>query len=121
MTAKNTKVTLKLLQEQLNDLTEELNVVRYEFKDVKQELDDVKMELSYTKETLKTMKLQGTVSDINNIQTQSIEGKSKQILKCKVCDKPFESRKTLKMHLKYDHEKKGNLIHVTKLLRETAT
>lgn len=106
MAAKNTKVTLKLLQEQLNDLTEELNVVKYEFKDVKQELNDVKKELSDTKETLKTLKVQGIVSDINKIQTQSIEGKSKQILKCKVCDKPFESRKTLKMHLIYDHEQK---------------
>ena len=84
MTTKNHKVTLRSLQNKLNEMAEELNVVKEELIDVKKVLTDKKSELQNLKAVAAAKN-----SNINRRQAQSSEGASRQILKCNVCDKSF--------------------------------
>ena len=105
MSTTNPKVTLKVLQYKLNDFKEELNVVKEELNDVKKELNDARKGLTDTE----TMEVKGGLprgSYINRSQTQSFKVTPKQILKCRVWDKSFESSKALKMHLIRYHAQK---------------
>ena len=86
---KNQRVTIKMLSEQISILKE-----------------DVKKIVSLEK---KIVILEKTVKDLENDKNikngnKSInENASELEIKCKVCDKSCESRRSLKMHINEDH------------------
>ena len=89
MTAKNVKLTLRGLQSEMNVSREELKSVKDELKITKEELKEVKQ-------------VTGRVEDNSN-SNKILEKNSGSEVKCKNCDKTFNSKKELKLHSKTDH------------------
>ena len=84
MTAKNPKLSLKSLQDEVNLLRDELGITKVELVEVKEELDSVKRVMKYYREKELIA---------NNAHTSS-----ETIVKCKICDNSFTSKKNLKKH-----------------------
>ena len=91
MTAKNSKLSLKSLQTEMNVLREELKGVKDELNNVKEELKELKIVTSKERKE----------ENLNTYKSQ--ERSSESDVKCKNCDKTFNSKKDLKLHTKRDH------------------
>ena len=83
----SSKLTLKMLQAKLNKFEEEIE-------NVKEELTDVKTKLRNAEQKLESVKIKGVSEESN-------------ILNCRVCDKLFDTRASLKLHLKDEHIQKA--------------
>ena len=90
MAVKNSKVSLKSLQAEINIFRELLENTTKELAEVKEELNHVKKEVT---------KLNANYFVQNNEQKKSYETNEK----CKMCDKSFSSRKNLKIHYNENH------------------
>ena len=91
MTAKNSKVTLKTLQAEVNLLREELRDTKKELIEVKEELDSAKTEIKY-------LKAHGFAENGEK------SGKSVDLINCKACENSFSSKKNLKIHSLETHK-----------------
>ena len=91
MAVKNSRITLKSLQIEVNKFKEELKSNKTELAEVKEELKNVKNELKHYKD-----KETGEIP----------KGKSEEEFGCKICDVSFISKKSLKMHIQSDHRHK---------------
>ena len=89
MSSKNAKMTLKSLQ---NEVNEKISILTEELNNVKKELTDVKEELEICKS--------GTVNNYNQ------KDKSEKLLSCNECDMAFKAKKDLKEHLQACHVRK---------------
>ena len=91
MAAKNPKLTLKSLQTEMNVL--------------KEQLESVKDELCYVKEELKELKSESQLEKpkINHSTKNRQEESSGRRFICRACDNPFDSKKSLKVHIKASH------------------
>lgn len=92
MAAKQSKVTLKSLQA-------EMDMFREEIKDTTEKLNEVKIELTKAKEEIKFLKEDGAPKSYEKETPENEE-------KCKMCDDTFSSKKSLKGHLQSKHPKK---------------
>ena len=75
-------------------LQAKLNTFEEELENVKEELTDVKTKLRNAEQKLESVKIKGTSKESN-------------ILNCRVCDKLFDTRESLKLHLKDEHIQKA--------------
>ena len=86
MSAKNAKITLKILQ---NEMYEKINILKEELTDLKKELEDVKEELKICKN-----------GSVNNFDQKDM---SEKVLNCNECEESFKAKIDLKKHLKACH------------------
>ena len=93
MTAEKSKLTLKSLMLKVNELKVEIKDVKEELADVKEELKDVKAELDNLKN-----------KDLLEGCREKCRGE--EVFKCKRCDFLFNSKKSLKLHMRETHTPK---------------
>jgi uncharacterized C2H2 Zn-finger protein len=91
MAAKNSKLSLKSLQTEINVLKEQLESVKDELCHVKEELKELKSEPQLEKTKI-------------NHTTKNRQGDSSgRRFNCRACDNSFDSKKSLKVHIKASH------------------